>query len=481
MARPPATRREGTPWRAGNGVRSICSAWAFSMRRASTRGSTHGRDTAVMQASCPECAPKQAAGRARLRGVRPTSHASRMPRLQLPGGLLIVLLAGSGCTAGRAHAPRHESTSDSYEARLERARLSLRGPEHEATRSDLEALAHEVEAQLKKSPRDARLHAVLARTAFLLHQEEKALAEAERSLALEPNQAEPHFIKAFILGSGDAVEAALADARRATELDARQARYWQLLGTLYLQLDKPTEAREAIDKTLALEPDNAQALFVLGLLHMEQGKPDEALAAYEQARKSEPEFAMAHYNAGQLHQLRGDAAAALERFQKAAELEPQDWRTRAKLVQLHQALGHKEQRDAEREALLLLRQAGKVDKDYFIREQFSEAGRNVMVVENFELEGDWARRYEFQVYAPDQERPSFVISLGSYSFATTFAREKDPNGPRLFHLDGYHPDNAHDTYGFFQGEPSYDETREMVLSVLRGELKPMSSTKPGKP
>ncbi|QRK10367.1 tetratricopeptide repeat protein [Archangium violaceum] len=404
-----------------------------------------------------------------------------MPRLQLPGGLLLVLLAGAGCTAGRAHAPTSASASDAYEDRLERARLGLRGSGREAALSELETLAHELETQLEKSPREARLHALLARTAFLLNQEEKALAEAERSLALKPDQAEPHFIKAFVLGSGDAVEAALASARRATELDSRQGRYWQLLGTLYIQLDKPAEARGAIDKTLALEPNNAQALFLIGLLHMEQGRHLEALDAYEKAREVEPAFAMAHYNAGQIQQLKGNHAAALERFQKAAELEPQDWRTRAKLVQLHQALGHKEQRDAEREALLLLRQAGKVDKEYFIREQFSEAGRNVMVVENFELEGDWARRYEFQVYTPDQERPSLVISLGSYSFANTFAREKDPNGPRLFHLDGYHPDNAHDTYGFFQGEPSYDETREMVLSVLRGELKPMSSTKPGKP
>ncbi|WP_158501712.1 tetratricopeptide repeat protein [Vitiosangium sp. GDMCC 1.1324] len=402
-----------------------------------------------------------------------------MPRLRILGSLLAILLTGSGCLTGRAPPP--ESGSDATEALLERARLGLRGPDREATLSDLETLARELESRLEKNPRDARLHGQMARTAFFLHREDKALREAELALALAPDQPEPHYIKAFILGGRNQAEAALAGATRATELDARQGRYWQLLGTLYLQLDRPGESRAAIDKTLALEPGNAQALFFLGLLHMDQGRPDEALAAYEKACESEPDFAMAHYNAGQLYQLRGEAAPALERFQKAAELEPQDWRTRAKLVQLHQALGHKAQRDTEREALLLLHQAGKVDKDYFVREQFNEAGRTVMAVENFELEGDWARRYEFQVYAPGQERPTLVISLGSYAFANAFAREKDPTGPRLFHLDGYHPDNAHDTYGFFQGEPSYDETREMVLSILRGQLKPMSSTKPGQP
>ncbi|WP_083682034.1 tetratricopeptide repeat protein [Archangium sp. Cb G35] len=400
-----------------------------------------------------------------------------MPRLQLLGCVLALLLAGAGCTAGRVHST--PSGSDGTEARLERARLALRGPDHEAVLTDLEKLERELEAQLKERPEDARLHGLLARTAFYLQREEKAFTEAGRALAREPDQAESHYIQAFLLGGQDKAGEALAHATRATELEPKQGRYWQLLGTLYLQLDKPVEARGALEKTLSLEPRNAQALFVLGLLAMDEGRPDEALAAYEKAREYEPDLAMAHYNAGQLMQLRGEWAAALERFQKAAELEPGDWRTRTKLVQLHQALGNKEKRDAEREEVLLLRQAGKVDKDYFVREQFQEAGRTVMAVENFELEGDWAKRYEFQVFTPDQERPALVISLGSYSYANVFAREKDPEGPRLFHLDGYHPDGGHDTYGFFNGEPSYDETREMVVSILKGELKPMSTTKPG--
>lgn len=401
-----------------------------------------------------------------------------MPRHPLLGGVLaLLLLAGSGCTAGWTHATPSGSVAEDAEARLERAPPGLRGADREDTLTDLEALARELEAGLRKSPGDARLHGLLARTAFYLQRKEKALAEAERALALAPDQAESHYIKAFLLGGQDKAGAALAHATRATELEPQRGRYWQLLGTLHLQLDELARAREALDKTLVLEPENAQAHFLVGLLAMEQGRPDEALASYEKAREYEPELALAHYNAGQLLQLRGEAAAALERFQQAAELEPEDWRTRTKLVQLHQTLGDKEKRDAEREALLLLRQAGKVDRDYFVREQFQEAGRGVMVVENFELEGDWARRYEFQVYGPDQERPELVVSLGSYAYTNAFAREKDPEGPRLFHLDGYHPDGAHDTYGFFNGEPSYDETREMVVSILKGELEPMSSTK----
>jgi hypothetical protein len=48
----------------------------------------------------------------------------------------------------------------------------------------------------------------------------------------------------------------------------------------------------------------------------------------------------------------------------------------------------------------------------------------------------------------------------------------------MFHLDAYYPDNVHETYGFYEGEPSYEETRELVLSILRGEREPISNTPP---
>jgi tetratricopeptide (TPR) repeat protein len=302
--------------------------------------------------------------------------------------------------------------------------------------------------------------------------------EAERVLALAPDQAESHYLRAFLLG-GTQPDAALTEILRATALAPHQGRYWQLRGTLHLQLAQPAEARAAITRALALEPRDAQTLFLLGLLSQEEGKPDEALAAHERAREAEPDFVLAHTHAGQILQQRGESAAALERFQTAATLEPRNWRTRERLVQLHQALGHLAKRDAEREALLKLYREGLVDQDYFIREQFREADHTVVVVENFELKGDWARRYEFQVYSPGEDKPVRVISLGSYAFTQTFAREKDPSRPRLFHLDAYAADNTHETYGLLEGEPSYDDTRAKVRAILRGELPPTSSTKPG--
>jgi len=51
---------------------------------------------------------------------------------------------------------------------------------------------------------------------------------------------------------------------------------------------------------------------------------------------------------------------------------------------------------------------------------------------------------------------------------------------RAYHLDGYGKDGSHKTYGIFKKNPGYDETKRMVLKILKGEMKEQSSTVPGK-
>jgi tetratricopeptide (TPR) repeat protein len=294
------------------------------------------------------------------------------------------------------------------------------------------------------------------------------------------DEAEAHYQRAYALGREDPT-AALAEAEAATALAPERSPYWRLVATLHLQREQPTEARAAIDRALALAPDDAQSWVVLGLLTQDTDEADRALEAFEKARALAPTHALAHFAAGQLHLRRGALPAALACFQRAAALEPRNWRARAALVQVHQALGQRAERDAAHEALLTLYREGRVDEPFFVRDQWHEGERRVVVVENLELTGEWARRYEFQVYAPGAERPQLVLALGSSDLVNQLARERNPAAPRLFHLDGYEADGTHCTYGFFEGEPSYDDTRARVLAILHGEVVPTSRTKSGPP
>ena len=105
----------------------------------------------------------------------------------------------------------------------------------------------------------------------------------------------------------------------------------------------------------------------------------------------------------------------------------------------------------------------------------------VMVMEWFELEGERAVRYAFHIL-DDKGKSTRRISLGSYDVTTQIARELGEIGKdaRIFHLDGYTP-GKHATYGMFKKEPTYEETRAMVVKVLKDEMKPLSRTEMGEP
>lgn len=186
-----------------------------------------------------------------------------------------------------------------------------------------------------------------------------------------------------------------------------------------------------------------------------------------------PEDPDAHFNLGLAYQLEGKNAQALPEFEAAVSLAPDDWHSVAKLIQINQALGQLGERDRRRTQLLEMYRAGKVvnpKMDVFCREQTVVGKNRVMVMESFELKGDRAVRYTFNVIPDDgtTTTPAFLISLGSYEWDQAVWRREGKLGPgeRVFHLDGYWPDGSHATYGFFKGEPSYDDVRKIVFELL---------------
>ena len=183
---------------------------------------------------------------------------------------------------------------------------------------------------------------------------------------------------------------------------------------------------------------------------------------------------------GQYYQLEGKPKLALERFAAVAKAAPEDWHARAKLVQLHHALDQLPERDQARAEVLARFRAHQIDTKFtdFCREQFTVGEDRVLAYESFELAGDRAVRYSFRVASAKTGKIARVISLDSYAFTTEYMRSSGQlkEGERAWHLDGYAPDDSHATYGFFDGEPSYEITSAKVVDVLEGRAKAMSST-----
>jgi len=235
-------------------------------------------------------------------------------------------------------------------------------------------------------------------------------------------------------------------------------------------------------KAIALDPKDGRSRSQAGALLLRVGQEKEGLVLLEEALRLDPKDTLAAFNAGQAYQNQHQWNLARQRFEAVVAANPDDWHAFAKLVQVSQALGNTPERDKRRQQVLALYRAGKTDArlDTFCREQFEVGANRVMVLEAFEMKGDRPRRYAFEVVGgrPGAEKMLRTLSLGSYASTEAAARSHGELGPgdHLFHLDGYYPDNSHETFAFFKNEPSYEDTRALVVQVLEGKLKPVSST-----
>ncbi|PZR03868.1 MAG: hypothetical protein DI536_35310 [Archangium gephyra] len=296
-----------------------------------------------------------------------------------------------------------------------------------------------------------------------------------------PNDAEAHFFRGVAAQDLDKLDIALKHFERVTVLAPKDPRGWLELGDTLSRLRREADAVEALKKAATLDPKSSRARALAGAALLSLKRGDEGVAMLDEAVKLEPRELFAAYNAGQYYQLHDKQKLALERFTHVAKADPDDWQVRAKLVQVNQALGDKKARDAAREEVLALKKAGKTPPPMreFCREQFVVGRQRVMAYESFELKDPRAVRYTFKILEPDDdENIERVISLGSYEATTQYMRESGQLKPdeRAWHLDGYRPDNSHETFGIFMREPSYDEVRERVVQVLSGKVKPASST-----
>ena len=227
----------------------------------------------------------------------------------------------------------------------------------------------------------------------------------------------------------------------------------------------------------------AEKAFKEANAFMDKRQYREALVLYKQALTHLPDDPSLLFNGGLAAYLSHDYATAVDLWKKLKELYPNDGQARIKLVQAYQALGNLTARDTERKGLFELRQS-KADEeltkaDYYCREQFEVAGKKLMVFEHFELKGERALRYVFTVLNEAGNGEEYRLSLGSYELTNTIWRESTKptpkEGERLFHLDGYYK-WGHATYGMYVPEPSYDAIRKVVINILEGKDKPVSSS-----
>lgn len=217
---------------------------------------------------------------------------------------------------------------------------------------------------------------------------------------------------------------------------------------------------------------------------MAKGRYKESIPFLKRAESEYPKNPSLLWNLGIANAAVAQHHDALEAWLRYMKAEPGDWKARAKVIQAYQALGDFKSRDLAITELYLSRKRGddaNLSKEKrFCREQFEIAGQRVFAFEYFEPEDPKKMFYRFSMVDPEGKEESY-ISLGSYKGTVDIARELGElkKSGELYHLDKYQ-ERAHCTYAFFKSKPSYDIVRDDVAKVMRGEMKPVSSSLKGR-
>ncbi len=139
-------------------------------------------------------------------------------------------------------------------------------------------------------------HALLGFLYTLARQHEKAIEEAERSIALNPNSADAHAFYAYtLIYAGESAKAIwlLEKAMRLNPFPP--SHYLAFLGIAYLLLGDYEKAIQAFKKAIDKEPTNLFARTFLAATYAMSGRKGEAQAQAEEALRIDPSFSLEYF------------------------------------------------------------------------------------------------------------------------------------------------------------------------------------------
>lgn len=183
------------------------------------------------------------------------------------------------------------------------------------------------------------------------------------------------------------------------------------------------------------------------------------------------------------------AAAALPYFQNALQLSPNDPTVNALLLQAYAETGDKVHRDQQRAILRRYHDDGKhpvfAQIPSFLIETIPAGNKTIQAAEFYHPSGQLHFYYRFNVFDSAGHLQSF-FALESDDTDQPFFTRLHPRlaaaGQRRFSLDGYA--RAADgkitqaLYMFFNGEPSYDDVRNLVVRLVQEGREPVSVPAP---
>ncbi len=155
-----------------------------------------------------------------------------------------------------------------------------------------------------------------------LKRPEEALASFDRVLALDPSHPEASNNRGNALRDLNLYEEALASFDHALTVRPSYAKALYNRGVTLQELRRYDEALASFDRVLTIKPDYAEAFNNRGAALKELRRYDEALASFDKALALSPNYSQAHYNRGVTLQELNQFDEALASYDKALAIEP---------------------------------------------------------------------------------------------------------------------------------------------------------------
>jgi tetratricopeptide (TPR) repeat protein len=246
-------------------------------------------------------------------------------------------------------------------------------------------------------------------------------------------------------------------------------------------LTVPTQsAKQSTPATQPANPDaqinpQAQAKVIASL---KARNFDDALTGAKAILAANPNSPKANKLIGVVLLDQQKSLAALPYFQKALQLAPDDPMVHALLLQAYAQTGDKVHRDEQRAILRGYHSDGKhpvfAQIPAFLIETIPVGNKVIQATEFYEPSGEFHFYYRFNIFDTSGNIQSFIALESDDADQALFAQQHSKEaaaGERRFSLDGYSKTaDGHVTqalYTFFNGHPSYDDVRALVIKLVQ--------------
>jgi hypothetical protein len=182
-------------------------------------------------------------------------------------------------------------------------------------------------------------------------------------------------------------------------------------------------------------------------------------------------------------------AASLPYFQTALKLSPDDPTVNALLLQAYAESGDKGHRDQQIAVLRRYHDDGNhpvfSQIPSFLIETIPVGDKTVQATEFYSPSGQFHFYYRFNIFDASGRMQSFFALESDDADQALFAKQHSRQaaaGQRRFSLDGYSRSTngkvAQALFMFFNGQPSYDDVRDLVVKLVQEGKEPVSAPVP---